>query len=65
MFLYKIININKNKVIVAGRWGGDFFCNCKYFYLYLKNKGLSDIYWLTDNKKDDKLLKAENIHVLK
>ncbi len=62
-FLLKALFLlfRKKNIIVVGEYGGNFVGNSKYFYLYLKERGVENVYWLVNNKDYYNKLKKENI----
>ncbi len=62
-FLLKTLFLlfRKKNIIVVGEYGGNFVGNSKYFYLYLKERGIENVYWLTKNKVYYDKLKKSNI----
>ncbi len=48
------IREKKGKFIIVGEYGGKFVGNSKYFFLYLKNIGIKNLFWLIKgNKKEE------------
>ena len=69
LFLRSLIHIygklKKSGIhLFFGEHRGKFIGNNKYFYLYLKNRFKTDVYWVTNDKNLYSELKSEGIDVL-
>ncbi len=48
------IRKKRGKFIIIGEYGGKFVGNSKYFFLYLKNLGIKNLFWLVKGNEEEK-----------
>ncbi len=59
-----IIPKNRKKFVVVGEYEGNFVGNSKYFYLYLKNRGDVEAYWLTKRRDNYNYLLKQGVNII-